>query len=357
MILVSGVSRSGTSLMMACLVKSLGKDRVFGEQFPQSKRIEHLDKPYDDESPELFDLRQYATKDYHEKEREAYAKSVDMNPLGFWESPYAVGGLYYRWDDRANLLRWETESEPTFCKIVARGLWKTDPCYVDKIIYMVREPRAVAKSQERLERGLPEFVGSNGEDVSVGDFITVHTPLLYINATARVCAWLSAYPDIPLIRINFDDLVEQPAETLGFISDFIDEDLSDSLGVIKPALRRSAPEKIEHKLWKLADQVYELFNLGEYEAVTDAVSAARADIFEETGRFHCFRRDSPTVPHECAVCRRGIATVEFKKDSIKRGVDWESAPCSYECGMGPEPHINVATSVADNFWRDVDATA
>ena len=35
MILVSGVSRSGTSLMMACLVKSLGKDRVFGEQFPQ----------------------------------------------------------------------------------------------------------------------------------------------------------------------------------------------------------------------------------------------------------------------------------------------------------------------------------
>ena len=62
MYVVSGVSRSGTSLMMECCKEGLGEDRIFGKKFPKKESLKYLDKPYPGEDPDKYALRQYALK-------------------------------------------------------------------------------------------------------------------------------------------------------------------------------------------------------------------------------------------------------------------------------------------------------
>jgi len=352
MYVVSGVSRSGTSLMMDCMVKAFGEDRIHGEKFPGDKRMEYLEAPFPDEDPHRFLCRMYLTKDAVVRQKERHRTSVDMNPQGFWESPYAVTGVYYRFQDRARLKEWETEDKPTICKIVCRGLWQSDPKYIDKLVYMIRHPRAVAKSQERLERNLPEFVDDEGGRHKLADMVRIHTPRMYIQVTAQACGWLVSYPEVPILHVYYDDLVEQPKQTFKRIAAFLGEgDFTEAVKSVKPKLRRSKPENIANTLWETAETVYSMFAEKNYQGVIDYVKDTKVDLNEGQSRFPCPRLGRAVVENECKACKapKG-ARSQFKISAESRKVDWRAEPCMYDCGFGPGPYTTIEESIKNNSW-------
>jgi hypothetical protein len=130
--------------MMDCLRLTFGDDRIMGSKFPQEDRISVGLEKHEEETQDEFEARNYirdivaphATKDFE--------VSKDMNPNGFWECRYSVRGI--KW--HMNM----PDLEGKVCKIVSQGLINSNPEYIDKIVYMLRDPRQVAKSQERLKR-------------------------------------------------------------------------------------------------------------------------------------------------------------------------------------------------------------
>jgi len=94
MIIVTGLRRSGTSMMMLALKES---------------GIPIIAKDMADEH----------------------------NPLGYWETQDVTRGIFYDMGDKA-------------IKIVADGFYFSDPKYIDKVIVMLRDPRIVLKSQLKV---------------------------------------------------------------------------------------------------------------------------------------------------------------------------------------------------------------
>ena len=146
MIVISGCPRSGTSLLMDCMRHTFGDDRIMGAKFPQEKNLQ--DKQYENEDDNAFETRMHLSsifnKDKIEKAQKDFELIKDMNPNGFWECRYSVAGIKWHIGFKDN--------PKTIVKVVSQGLPQTDPRYVDKMIYMLREPHQVAKSQERLRR-------------------------------------------------------------------------------------------------------------------------------------------------------------------------------------------------------------
>lgn len=352
MIVVSGCPRSGTSLMMDLMRVTFGEDRLHGEKFPQEKRIKYLDEPHEGEDKWKFQCRQYLQRPNYHKVKEEFEETKDMNPNGFWEGLYSVQGVYYRFHDHENLKKLENEKrgEKTIAKIVSQGLIASDPKYIDKIVYMIRHPRAVAKSQERLKRFMPVEPGPNDDEIKI------HTPEMYIKVTGMAARWLLTYPDVPVLHVHFDALIEKPKETLTEIQSFIDDgDFSKAIKQIEPKLRRSLPEDIPHHLWEEAEKVYELFCAKDYQGVVDYLKEDDRKIHREGQQFMCPRRGLAAVENQCIVCRSENPTVRenFKKYSEQHGIDWVNEPCMYECGLGPGPNYKtIDESIINNHWRD-----
>jgi len=355
MIIVSGVSRSGTSLMMECMRKTFGDDRIFGEKFPQEKRLKYLDEPYPNEDEYKFACRQYLLKD-EDKQRikEDFQQSVDMNPNGFWESLYAVQGVYYRFHDRENLNKWLTEDKPTICKIVCRGLWQSDPKYIDKIIYMVRHPFDVAKSQERLKRDLPGFQTENGVFKLEHEF-KVNSPKMYIGVTAMACRWLVEYSEVPVLQVYYDSLLDEPVAVFKEVQDFLGEgDFSPAVDSIDTSLRRSRISDVpDSRLWDIALAVYDLFTTGDYQGVLDYLKDKNLNEIDGEGGYMCPRSGRMVTLNECRLCRnRTDVKINYRKAAEARGVDWRKEPCLWECGMGPGPdYKSIEESIKNNHWK------
>lgn len=353
MIIVSGVSRSGTSLMMGCFERALGKARIHGARFPQKNQVDHLDKPYPDEPEHLFELRRRYIKEYEDGIRSDFEKSVDMNPNGFWESRYAVRGLHYRFDDVDNLDKWLTEERPTVCKIVSRGLWRTDPRYVDKVVYMTRHPRDIAKSQERLKRNLPVFQDPEGGEIRVEDELTVNTPRLYIDMTKMVCEWLIRFKDeVDLRQFKYDDLLNDPEGTLEKVGSFVNEpSMVEAASTIDGKLKRSDKGGVDHRLSGLADDMYELFEKERYADVVGIYNDHEKDLVAADGNLWCFRLKRIVRVTECEACAAGLALEQFRKTADDTGIDWRNEPCAYECsGLKVDP-VSIEDSIENNFWR------
>ena len=152
MIIVSGCPRSGTSNTVNILGTMYGYTRLEAEQFPNEKGLRRFERTPRD-TDELWDFKQYQWKKNGIKEKflKEFENIKKMNPLGFWENEWTVGGIQY------SLRNEEKYDETKFCKIVSQGLHKSDPKYVSKVIYMSRHPRAVAKSQEELKGSIPDI--------------------------------------------------------------------------------------------------------------------------------------------------------------------------------------------------------
>ena len=350
--IISGISRSGTSLMMDCMLKTFGEERIYGEKFPQEKQMEYLEKQHPEEEDHRFQCRQYLNRDSIARTKEDFKKSCDMNPNGFWESPYAVQGVFYRFQDRLKLEQWEYEDKPTICKIVGRGLWQSDPQYIDKIVYMIRHPRDIAKSQERLKRGLPEFIDNEGNNHKLEDEITIHTPKMYIQVTQAVCAWLVEYPFIPMLHVYYDELVERPENVFKEIQEFLEEgDFKKAIKSINPRLRRSKAEDIKNTLWGVAEAIYLMFLEEDYQGVLDYLEDTPLDVDEGEARFPCTRTGQSVNSNECKSCKSPTSiTSELVKRAEDSNINWRAEPCMYDCGFGPGPYITITESIKNNSW-------
>lgn len=354
MIIVSGCPRSGTSLMMDLMRTAFGEDRILGKKFPMEEGRQQFLKQGEKESDEHYAMRMYNNKKMNPNADEELQKTKDMNPNGFWECNFTVGGISYNFPQSKLLekLLNEDKDNLTICKIVSQGLLPSDPQYIDKIIFMVRHPRAVAKSQERLKRSHP-FGKIDGKDPF--DDITIHTPQMFINVTAQASRFLIENPDIPVKQILFDDLIEKPHMTLNGIKDFLDcgGNFDEAISRIEPKLRRSKHEDIDNDLWEDAEFVYEKFIKNKYQEILDYLQDPKRNINKSQARWYCPRVNRNVIESECKLCKSNrIVRNNFKKHAESKDVDWRNEPCPYECGFNPDDEnpLTIEESIKNNFW-------
>jgi hypothetical protein len=341
MIAVTGCPRSGTSCMMDQLRLAFGDDRILGKKFPQLDYLLAAKERGEGEDENHYKARLYLQErgglDYRIAEAE---ESKDMNPNGFWEMRYTVGGIQWHWGME--------DTKGKIGKIVSQGLIASNPDYIEKIIYMVRCPRQVAKSQERLRRIMWMTRQQEQE-------LKIHTPEMFIRVTYQASLWLDKYKDwnIPIIYVNFDDMISKPDETLEKVREFL-EDGDFSNHTITPKLKRSTPEKVPHRLWEQADAIYDLLKQQKHKEIIDYFEEQKDYIDKENTSVMCFRRGTQSVYNECMNCRNNIATRNgFKKTAENNGVKWWEEPCMFECYSNPDGDlISMEESIENNFWKE-----
>ena len=333
MIIVSGCPRSGTSLMMDCLRQALGDDRIIGKAFPFEDRINQRAET---------EIEKYIKKKYgiRTKDQEAVEKSKDMNPNGFWECRYTVQGVkWHRGIDRV--------CKPEMvCKIVSQGLAHSDPKYIDRIIYMMRHPREVAKSQERLRSNLP---GAEELKEKAGP---VHSPKMFVDVTCAAARWLLENPK-PIQLVHYDSLIEYPEETLGAVKGFLGEG-DFSKHPIDRGLKRSAREDIDNELWEDAEHIYDRFIAGDYQNLVEYIENPKSRTNKVGARYPCVRLDEMVVYKHCENCYNDKMTMwNLRKKAEERKIDWRNEPCVFECGIGIDVDTKaVEQSIQFNHWED-----
>lgn len=191
MIVVTGAPRSGTSLMMRLLGNALGMDKIVGvRELPR-------DEAWRESQRQLFP----GITDEQIDRMDGCVTS--FNPDGYWETPWVSTGIP---DD--------TPEFPSdhIIKLVGPGLSKTDPKHVDRVIYMLRDPREQAESLGRI-----------AETAGLGDAEQVSkTPDAFLNQTRLICEWLSRNPDVPVSFVNLyflrrytDTIIESLQDQIG----------------------------------------------------------------------------------------------------------------------------------------------
>ena len=341
-LVVSGVPRSGTSLAMLCTTKAIGEDRVLGSKFPRQQAIEL--KRGEDESDKEFELRSAIhARTVTQEVLDDFNASVDMNPNGFWECGYSVQGFQYEpgvpdLSDKA-------------VKIVSSGLHSTDPSMISRLVYMIRHPRSVAKSQERIRR--MQFM-SAADEAELG----IHTPEMFIRQSFMAAKWFIRNPEVPRLFVEFEDLVADPENVLRRLSDFTGYDYSES--PIEPRLQRSSkPEdQKEHFLFEYAMPIYQMMRRQDFEGVVRYYLEHQRQINKENTRTFCLRLDHQIPYNVCLVCKSGAKDfIRNKIDQAEaRDVDWMNEPCSFECGGDPflsdAETLTLEESVNRNHWLE-----
>ena len=351
--IISGCPRSGTSLMMDLMREAFGDGRIMGKKFPQ---VVDIAAQQEQETDEQYAVRSYILNKRKQNMSAQSEESKDLNPNGFWEMEYTVQGVKYAFGDRERLDKILTEEPKSFCKIVSQGLINSDPRYINKIIYMVRHPREVAKSQERLKHQGP----ITGEDAPVrnGKAVKIHSPEMYINVTTAACQWFLAYPEVPVLYVYYNDLINNPQQTLTQISQFLEEDIADIenvASIVDTKLRRSQPEDVENDLWEISETIYELFTQKKYAEVVKYAQEQQEFMRKKKEKIFCMRTNTPVDLNVCKLCRS--CDNPYAKNQIpvaeRKGIDWQNEPCIYECTRKEDGKLlTIQESIDHNFWKD-----
>ncbi len=298
MIAISGVARSGTSLAMKLVVNSVpDESRVLASKWMGVK-----------------------------KERR------DLNPDGFWECRYTMEGA--RWHDGIE------DNKGKICKITSRGIARSNPSFIDKIVIMARHPRAVAKSQERIRLMLPV---PDGE---------VHSPRRFITETVAVARWLARHPKETHV-VNYDSLIENPTSEAEKLGDFLGFAIDAS--AVKPKLRRSTPEPIESDLWPHAEAIFSLLLASDFVGIAEYFKANREEIQSENELRPCARLGGePMAYNECINCIMNNDTRRTFRDRAEEGGhDWRALPCNFIANPPKSSGVEKNTdTVSDNHWAD-----
>lgn len=328
--------------MMDCLRHALGEERLLGKQFPQKEESD-LTTPFGRWHQYLLDTQQIEHPDSME----------DLNPNGFWEDGrFTVKGLRYRASMQNLLKSIRADSLSYFAKIVSQGMGKTDPVYVTKVIFMLRHPRAVAKSQERLSH--QKFKTADGTIFDI-DSKVIHTPKMFINVSLTAARWLLDNPEVPYIIIEYDDLIEQPVETLARVQEFLGEgNFKQAATIVNPKLRRSFPQEVENSLWGEAEKTYELFKQQKLQELLTFFDDPKRLIHRETRGWTCVRFNGGVNEAQCRACK---ASDEFRATlrnfADEHSIPWRERPCAYEVAFDcMHPLISIEESIQSNFWED-----
>jgi len=343
MFVISGCPRSGTSLMMRVMEKAFGPDRILGAREPQQEN----------HKPELSEIQKYLFEKSGRAEqirkREERAKA--MNPNGYYEMAFCVQGVYYRPQFEDLLTEILDADKPKICKIVSQGLAQSEPRYIDKIVYMARDPRAVAKSQENLGRDNP----MNPEDAPErdGEKVLIRSVEMFNQVTIAAARWLNRHPGIPVHVVNYDKLIDDPHTVLGGVAAFLgDGDFSEAANLIDPSLKRSKPEPVEGDEFAL--QLFDRLKTGDFAGVEEAVNQEaerrKANPPKPTQWF-CPRLGQQVAEAMCQLCKTHIqTTTNLRANAERKEIKWQEEPCPYECGIQGDGGLTVAESVARNHW-------
>ena len=392
-LVVSGCPRSGTSVTMDIQREAHGEKAICGERFPQEtkKRVrdEMLAKD-EGEATAQWRCRKYLMKkqmEAEEKSKPEHERNFhDMNPDGFWEMAFSVQGIIYN-PQFKDLLAGVRKGDFKVVKVVSQGLMASDPAYLGKVLYSIRHPRAVAKSQERLVRGF-NFQAEDGTVHNAFEDMVIHTPEMYIAVTLQAAQFLLMHHAVPVRFHHFEELIADPLAVLQDMQEFVGcGDYSKAEGVVKPKLNRSQHEDVESSLWEDAEFVYEHFcnaaeiingYMGDHHAKVRAVrrkaapellkvinylSDPRRNFNREKRQWPCYRAKQGVNESVCRECALGTETMRnFKAHSentpSQHGVtkNWSEEPCLWECGMDldRETHLTIEGSIANNSWAEKD---
>lgn len=355
-IVVSGCPRSGTSLMMQIMREALGPDRIIGDRFPFEKGAEQERERKDGENDTEYEMRLY-TIDLERPNAEAEAaETKDMNPGGFWECIHTSRGLVRRPgpDHRAEAVEILNAKKPKVVKVVSQGLAGSDPDLISKVVLMMRNPRSVAKSQERLKRDLV-FWNEKGQKLDLFSGLKVHSPKMFIRVTWDLAYWLTENEDVDILPVLFDDLLQSPAETLANVQRFLGEgDFKAAAKIVNPRLNRSMPEEQPSALWPEAEYVYERLKQLDFADIIRYMSDPARQYNIENSGWMCPRMGEVTVAAHCKKC---LTDAKFRHNlrahAEKHERDWKNAPCAYECAYAvDQPLKTIDESIADNHWLE-----
>ena len=301
MIAVVGTPRSGTSTTMTACTRLVGGENIQGSKFPQETKVR---TPIED----------YFKGEY-----------VSKNPYGFWEDPQLVmQGFIYHPSKNSLLDKLKTSNKVV--KIIGRGLLRTPPNYIDKLVFVLREPSKVSDSQKRSE-----IQGHNGV-TQLQDYVAI----------AR---WLQVNK-VPTLLLNYENF-EYHAQ----------DDLADFLGVprqpsVFDSSRGNSAERTEDELTNLVYKVYSLCQRSKWDEVVALADAPAYYLTRRNKRFKCPRVGSQVDYDRCKACKTDPKVlVQLKKTSTHRKIDYLKEPCSYDCGMGLEKPISIEESIKNNHWR------
>jgi hypothetical protein len=379
-IVVSGCPRSGTSLTMKIHRAMYGEDRILGAEFPQEQRRREFEEEID-EADEITDnttrrdLRDYF-RDKQEKMRardmsKAERDYHDMNPGGFWECAFSVRGMFYMPFMKDELKA--AEDDWRIVKVVSQGLLSSDPKLISKMVFLLRHPRAVAKSQERLVREL-NVQGDDGEVHNLFDKFVIHTPEMFIQVTLQAMRFLLENRDIPFLLVNYEDILAKPEETIKKIYDFnnVPGLLTQGIAQVDQNLNRSSKaESMENELWPDAEYVYdamldfkELVEAGfqeqaynRLEIALKTMSDPRRPIHKKNNNWMCFRAKKQTNQASCEQCMmnpsyRANLRAQSEAQEGQIAEYWRREPCVFECGLDVErkKYLTIEESKLNNFF-------
>lgn len=358
MIVVSGCPRSGTSLMMDIMRDVFGEDKIVGSKFPQEKNIDLFLKKHDGETEDEYNYRMYISKKQMEKRKFEIEKIKDLNPNGFWECIYTVSGIRFmpqihNENQLIDIYNNIKKREERFCKIVSQGLSGSESRYIEKIIFMMRHPREVAKSQERLKRN-GKFKLKDGTEFDIYEGVVVHSPEMYINVTVSAAVWLKNHEEIPFLIVDHKKLMTDPKPVLMSIQNFIGKgNFSEAEKRIDTSLYRSYPEDIDNELWEEAEYVYEKFMDCDFKAITEFAMDKKSKISRRNRSWRCERSGIITCEAHCKNCKTSINfRNSLKENAVRQKIEWQNQPCAFECAFDlDEEHVSVQESIEKNFWK------
>jgi hypothetical protein len=274
-----------------------------------------------------------------------------------------VGGIAYNYQDKDKLQGYleEEKGKETCMKIVSQGLLPSDPRYINKIIYVIRHPRNVAKSQERLTRGF-DVVLASGETQNITEGLVIHTPEMYMRVTGQAARFFGDNPHIPVHFVLYDDLVEEPETSIKAICEFMGEDAERGWdrckGVVNPKLKRSYPEDVPSNLWEEAEEIYKRFAAKDFIGVEYFLSNPKLNLYRGSIEFICARSGGVATAAICQQCMTSSVVREnFKAAAALPGrqIDWKNKPCLWECSLDPDrtddEYVDVFDSIKDNHWK------
>ena len=384
--LTSGCPRSGTSVEMDMSGAMYGKDMIMYTDHPDLSE-EEFDADINPNQQEILDdikhegiktVRKYLMvrnnerfpkrKERQKKKRQNRKENQDMNPKGFYEDArFAVNGIHYMPQFREELH--DTFINPKILKVVSQGLLASDPIYIDRIIYMLRHPRAVAKSQERLRGNMPK---------AESDRLVIHSPQMFINVTLDALWFFKENPDIPIKIIQYEDLMADPLKIAQAIYDFngLEGDVKAGAAVVDQKLNRSEHQDIECTLWADSEYLHDvmcriqkLFDKGNRKSINKLIDNAMEYMLQperETNilqrQWFCLRAKENVSASICEDCMLNPCAVDnYRAQSAAKMAEgvrqWVDEPCLFECGMDVKRknHVSIQDSIYMNWWRKPEA--
>lgn len=333
--------------MMDTCRRALGDDAVYGAKFPQEETVNQRLKQKEWENNYEYRYRLYLFNKYEkEQHQEKLNKAKDANSNGFYECAFTLQGM--KWHAGLD----DVLSRYRVIKIVAQALPNTNPHFVDRVLFMVRNPREIARSFERI---------GNGEHLCEDEYkrqaMTMPMPLNYILGMAQACQWI-LQNDVSVLPICYSELIKEPDKVLDEVGSFVGKDFSNH-GIEPSQYRAKEDEESLDELWTIAIKIYFELRAGNWENVLELRKEASPYIRKERSAVTCARSGMNVSYHQCVNCYNGQQDMitNYKANAEQQKIDWPNEPCAFECGFANPNDLadgqfkTIEQSIENNHWR------